>query len=56
MNFAVGFSGGSGIAYGLRLVDVLLSAGHDVHLSLTGAALRVLKYEAGIQVQFLVRR
>ena len=46
--FAVGFSGGSGIAYGLRLVEVLLRGGHEVHLCATGAALRVLMHEAGV--------
>ncbi len=44
--FAVCFSGGSGIVYGLRLVEVLLQAGHEVHLCATGAALRVLVHEA----------
>jgi len=46
--FAVCFSGGSGIAYGVRLVEVLLAAGHEVHLCATGAALRVLVHEAGV--------
>ncbi len=46
--FAVCFSGGSGIAYGLRLVEVLLRLGHTVHLCATGAAIRVLIHEAGI--------
>ena len=46
--FAVGFTGGSGIAYGLRLVEVLLQGGHEVHLCATNAALRVLRHEAGI--------
>lgn len=45
--FAVGFCGGSGIAYGLRLVEVLLEAGHHVHLVATPAAGRVLVHEAG---------
>ena len=35
--FAIGFCGGSGIVYGLRLVEVLLGAGHTVHLMATGA-------------------
>ena len=48
--YAVCFSGGSGIAYGLRLVEVLLELGHGVHLCATGAALRVLVHEAGRQV------
>jgi 4-hydroxy-3-polyprenylbenzoate decarboxylase len=48
--FAVCFSGGSGIAYGLRLVEVLLAAGHEVHLAATQAALRVLVHEAGATI------
>lgn len=48
--FFVGWCGGSGIAYGIRLVTVLLEQGHDVHLAATGAALRVLRHEAGIDV------
>ncbi|MBL8734559.1 MAG: UbiX family flavin prenyltransferase [Planctomycetes bacterium] len=46
--FAVGFSGGSGISYGLRLVEVLLAAGHEVHLTATTAARRVIVHEAGL--------
>ncbi|MEE9128009.1 MAG: flavin prenyltransferase UbiX [Planctomycetota bacterium] len=49
-SYAVGFSGGSGIAYGLRLVHVLLELGAGVHLCATDAAVRVLKYEAGIEL------
>lgn len=45
--FAVCYSGGSGIAYGIRLVEVLLDAGHEVHLCATGAGVRVLLHEAG---------
>jgi 4-hydroxy-3-polyprenylbenzoate decarboxylase len=48
--FAVGFCGGSGIAYGLRLVAALLEAGHAVHLAATAAALRVLRHEALLDV------
>ncbi|MCA8958406.1 MAG: UbiX family flavin prenyltransferase [Planctomycetes bacterium] len=44
----VGFSGGSGIGYGTRLVEVLLHAGHPVHLCATSAAFRVLRHEAGV--------
>lgn len=46
--FAVCWSGGSGIAYGRRLVEVLLGGGHEVHLCATGAAWRVLEHEAGV--------
>jgi 4-hydroxy-3-polyprenylbenzoate decarboxylase len=48
--FAVCFCGGSGIAYGLRLVQVLLEGGHAVHLCATAAALRVLRHEALLPV------
>lgn len=50
MSYAVGFSGGSGIAYGLRLVETLLDSGHEVHLAATNAALRVLRYEQGVEI------
>lgn len=50
MAFSVGFSGGSGIIYGLRLVQELLDAGHQVHLSATGAAFRVLRHEEGLEI------
>ena len=48
--FAVGFSGGSGIAYGLRFVSALLESGHRVHLAATGASLRVMRHEALLDV------
>ncbi len=48
--FAVGFCGGSGIAYGLRLVTVLLEQGHTVHLAATSASLRVMRHEALLDV------
>lgn len=51
--FAVCFSGGSGIAYGRRLVEVLLTLGHTVHLAATDAALRVLVHEAGAPIDLL---
>ena len=46
-SYAVCYSGGSGVAYGLRLVEVLLGMGHTVHLCATNAAVRVLVHEAG---------
>jgi len=45
--FVVCFCGGSGIAYGVRLVEALLEVGHEVHLVATDAAFRVLAHEAG---------
>lgn len=49
--FAVCFTGGSGIAYGLRLVSVLLGQ-HRVYLAATGASLRVLRHEAGVAIDY----
>ena len=48
--YAVLWSGGSGIAYGLRLVEALLQVGHEVHLCATPAALRVLRHEAHVEI------
>ncbi|MCC6671430.1 MAG: UbiX family flavin prenyltransferase [Planctomycetes bacterium] len=48
--FALGWSGGSGIAYGMRLLEVLLAGGHTVHLVASPAALRVLRHEAGVEL------
>lgn len=48
--FVVCFCGGSGIAYGIRLVEALLELGHEVHLVATDAAFRVLRHEAGFDL------
>ena len=50
--YAVCYAGGSGIAYGLRLVEVLLESGCTVHLCATQAAFRVLRYEAGVELDW----
>jgi 4-hydroxy-3-polyprenylbenzoate decarboxylase len=44
-NVVVAITGASGAAYAVRLVDVLLSAGHDVHLSISPSAALVLLHE-----------
>ncbi len=46
--YVVAFCGGSGTVYGRRLAEVLLQAGHTVHLCATNAALRVLRHEEGV--------
>ncbi len=51
-SYAICWSGGSGSRYGRRLVEVLLTLGHTVHLCATGAALRVLKHEEGEELDF----
>ena len=48
--FALGMAGGSGAVYGRRLLEVLLRAGAEVHLVVTAAGLKVLRYEEGIEV------
>jgi 4-hydroxy-3-polyprenylbenzoate decarboxylase len=49
--FVLGISGGSGAAYALRLLEVLLGEGARVQLVVSGAGLRVLEHEAGIDVR-----
>src|SRR5215510_6059315 len=46
--FVVGISGASGAAYSLRLLEQLLSGGHEVHLVVSEYGRRLLSEEAGI--------
>ena len=46
----VGLTGGSGHAYGERLVRELVAAGVDVSLSATAAARKVLLHERGVDI------
>lgn len=46
----VGVTGASGAAYAVRLVDVLLRAGRDVHLSISPSGTAVIKQELGIEI------
>ena len=48
--FVLGMAGGSGAIYGRRLLEVLLSGGAQMHLVISSAGLKVLKYEEGIEV------
>ncbi|MBE0564419.1 MAG: UbiX family flavin prenyltransferase [Krumholzibacteria bacterium] len=43
----VGWTGASGIAYGVRLVEVLLAAGRDVHLVASAAVAQTAPVELG---------
>ena len=45
-DLVVALTGASGSPYGVRLVEVLLRAGRDVHLTLSPAAVEVLEAEA----------
>lgn len=47
--FVVGISGASGAAYALRLLEILLLAGHEVHLVVSDYGRRLLFDEAGIR-------
>lgn len=44
---AVGFTGASGAVYGLRLIEVLIELGHQVHLSISPSGREVLLQETG---------
>ena len=44
-DLVVAFTGASGSAYGVRLVEVLLAAGRTVHLSISPAAVEVMERE-----------
>jgi 4-hydroxy-3-polyprenylbenzoate decarboxylase len=49
-NFVVAISGASGATYALRLIEVLNAAGCDVHLTISQAAVSVLKQELDLTV------
>ena len=46
----LGITGASGAPYAVRLLEVLLGAGRDVHLSISTAGAAVLKQELGLDV------
>lgn len=50
-DLVVAFTGASGAPYGVRLVEVLLRAGRDVHLTVSPAATEVLDAELGRAVR-----
>jgi len=43
-------TGASGAIYGVRLLNVLLAAGQDVHITLSPAAVQVFQQELGVQI------
>lgn len=49
-NFVIAMTGASGAVYGVRLVEVLIAAGHSVHLIISPAAVEVFDRELGIRV------
>jgi 4-hydroxy-3-polyprenylbenzoate decarboxylase len=49
-NFVVAITGASGVTYSVRLLEVLLAAGCDVHLTISPAGQLVLKQELDLNV------
>jgi flavin prenyltransferase len=49
-DIVIGLTGASGAVYATRLLEVLLSAGRRVHLTISPAGVEVLKTELGITV------
>ena len=47
---AVAITGASGVAYGQRLIEVLLAANVDVHLTISDSAKIVAKHELDLDI------
>ena len=45
MKIIVGITGASGSIYGLKLIEVLKNAGHQVHVVISDSGLGVIQYE-----------
>lgn len=45
MKIVVGITGASGSIYGLKLIEVLKNAGHQVHVVITDSGMGVIQYE-----------
>ncbi|MEX0586742.1 MAG: flavin prenyltransferase UbiX, partial [Pirellulales bacterium] len=48
--YVIGMTGASGAVYAARLLDVLLRAGREVHLSISPSGQEVLRHELGVSV------
>ncbi len=49
-NLVVAITGASGAIYAMRLIEVLIATGYDVHLSITPAGQQVLKHELDVSI------
>jgi len=49
-NVCVGITGASGAVYAVRLIEVLLATGHDVHLSISPSGVQVIDEEMDLKV------
>lgn len=48
--YAVGITGGSGAPYALRLLNALISSGHDAHVVISPAGEKVMQLESGLRL------
>ena len=49
-NVCVGVTGASGAVYSVRLIEVLLATGHDVHMSISPSGAQVVKEEMDLTI------
>jgi len=56
MKFVVGITGASGSIYGIRLIEVLSSAGHEVHAVVTRSGWQVLAHECQVDSSLLKKK
>jgi 4-hydroxy-3-polyprenylbenzoate decarboxylase len=49
-NICLGITGASGAVYSIRLIEVLLATGHDVHLSISPSGAQVIQEEMDLKV------
>jgi len=50
-NICIGITGASGAVYSIRLIEVLLATGHDVHLAISPSGAQVIREELGLKVK-----
>jgi 4-hydroxy-3-polyprenylbenzoate decarboxylase len=55
MRMVVGISGASGAIYGVRTVEALYGLGVEVHLVISGTAMKTIEYETNYRSQDLYR-
>lgn len=53
--YIVAITGASGVAYGIRFIETLVQAGHEVHVVISESARLVFAEELNIQLKSLVR-
>ncbi len=49
-NIVLAITGASGSIYAVRLLEVLLHSGHNIHLTISPAGCQVLKHELGLKI------